>query len=103
MSLDRPVALKLVLSGEMASEVEVERFRREAHASAHLDHPHSVPIYEVGVHQGQHYFSMRLVEGHSLSRKIEQFAKNPRAAAQLMVKIARALHHAHQRGILHRD
>ena len=117
VSLNRVVALKLVRAGELASEQEVARFRAEAQAAASLDHPHIVPIHEVGQHEGRQYFSMKLVESGSLAERIAkddlrttnktsgwragQF--DIRHSALVISQIARAVHYAHQRGILHRD
>jgi hypothetical protein len=103
VSVNRPVALKMILAGQLASAEEVKRFYTEAEAAAHLDHPNIVPIYEVGEHEGQHFFSMKLVEGGSLASQVGRFGSDPRAAAKLVAQVAQAVHHAHQRGILHRD
>jgi WD40 repeat protein/predicted Ser/Thr protein kinase len=102
-SANRTVALKMILARELASEGEVRRFRREAELAANLDHPNIVPIYEVGEYHGQHFFSMKLIEGGSLADHLPRYAADPRAAAALVARVARAVHHAHQRGVLHRD
>jgi YD repeat-containing protein len=99
-SLNRLVALKMVLAGSFASSREVQRFHAEAEAAANLDHPHIVPIYEVGEHEGQQYFSMKFVEGTSLARHSRADARTEVAA---LLDVARAVHHAHQHGVLHRD
>ena len=103
VSLNRPVALKMVKAGLLAGEDELRRFRNEAEAVALLDHPGVVPIYEVGQHDGQNYFSMRLVTGGSLVALMERYRKDYRAAARLVAEAAEAVAHAHARGILHRD
>ena len=118
LGLNRLVALKTILTGQLANNEEAERFQREAQNAASLDHSNIVGIYDVGEHQGQPYFSMRWVEGVSLGQWLQkrqrQLAQrepveacapldSPRAAARLIATVARAVHHAHQRGIIHRD
>jgi serine/threonine-protein kinase len=101
--LNRIVALKMILGGQLASVTEIQRFRLEAEAVANLDHPHIVPVYEVGEHRGNWYFSMKWIDGGSLADRLDRYHNDHRAAARLLVTIARAMHHAHQRGIRHRD
>ncbi|HEX8912352.1 MAG TPA: serine/threonine-protein kinase, partial [Humisphaera sp.] len=102
-ALKRTVAVKMILAGEFASDEQIQRFFAEARSVAHLDHPNIVPVYEVGEQSGLHFFSMKLVDGGSLTAKIPSFAGKPKEAAELVEKVARAVHHAHQRGVLHRD
>jgi tRNA A-37 threonylcarbamoyl transferase component Bud32 len=103
VSLNRVVALKMILSGQLASEVEVRRFRAEAEAAANLQHPHIVAIHEIGVHDGLHYFSMDYVEGASLAELARDQPLPAERAARYLRAIAEAIHYAHQRGIVHRD
>jgi hypothetical protein len=103
VSANRPVALKLILSGQLASPDDVRRFKLEAEAAANLEHPNILPIYQVGEHGGQPFFSMKLIEGGNLGVRISELASRPRDGAALVARLARAVHFAHQRGILHRD
>ena len=103
VTLNRLVALKMIRNAEFANDDQVRRFQNEAEAVATLDHPGIVPIYEVGTHEDQRYFSMKLVEGHGLDKKLEELSKDPRAATRVVAEVADAVSHAHQRGILHRD
>jgi serine/threonine-protein kinase len=101
--LNRTVALKRIVEGELASDAEVHRFQTEAEDAASLEHPNIVPIYEVGIHEGRHYFTMKLMEGGSLAERVQHFRGRPREAALLVETVARAVHYGHQRGVLHRD
>ena len=110
ISLHRIVALKMIRSGLLATPEEVTRFRREAEAAASLDHPHIVPIYEIGEEDGQHFFSMKLLEGGNLAELNTSVTETERRghtwvrrAVVIVSGMARAVHHAHQRGLLHRD
>lgn len=94
-SLNRVVALKMILQGKLATPRDVARFRAEAESAANLDHPHIVPIYEVGEHEGQQYYAMRFVEGVPLSGHSRASA---REEARLVAVIARAVHFAHRGG-----
>ena len=102
-SLNRIVALKVISLGQWASKAHVKRFRREAEAAASLDHPCIVPIYEVGERDGQCYFSMKFVEGGQLDEVVRRAPMSIRQAAELIAKVARTVHYAHEHGILHRD
>jgi serine/threonine-protein kinase len=102
-SLNRTVALKMISVGSWATEAHMKRFRREAEAAASLEHPGIVPIYEVGESDGSCYFSMRFVEGGQLDQVINRKPMSIRQAAELIAKVARTVHYAHEHGILHRD
>jgi WD40 repeat protein len=103
VSLNRIVALKMILAGQLASPADVQRFRREAESAASLDHHNIVPIFEVGEHQGQHYYSMGYVEGGSLGERIAKGPLPPREAADFTKTIAAAVQFAHDHGVIHRD
>lgn len=103
VSLQRDVAVKLILRGTLASADDLARFQAEAAAAGRLQHPHIVPIYEVASHHGQCYFSMQLIEGETLAERLVDGPLAAREAVQIMVKVARAIHYAHTQGIIHRD
>src|SRR5437667_5337286 len=97
------VALKVMGLGRWATNAHIKRFRLEAEAAASLDHPCIVPINEIGESDGSCYFSMQLVEGRRLDEAIKREPMPNRRATELIVKLARTISYAHQRGILHRD
>jgi serine/threonine protein kinase/tetratricopeptide (TPR) repeat protein len=102
-SLNRPVAVKIIGIGQWTTNTHVKRLRREAEAAAKLNHPGIVPIYEVGERDGTYYFSMRFVEGDHLDEVVSRGAASARQGAELIAKVARTVHYAHEHGILHRD
>jgi eukaryotic-like serine/threonine-protein kinase len=102
-SLNRTVALKIIGLGQWASKAHIRRFRLEAEAAASLDHPCIVPIYEVAEGDGSCYFSMKLIDGGQLDEVVKRTPMSTRQAAELMAKVARTVHYAHEHGILHRD
>lgn len=101
--LKRIVALKMILGGKLADESDIKRFYIEAEAAAGLQHPGIVPIYEVGNVDGQHFYSMQLVEGPSLKERLSGGPLTASIAANLIREVATAVHYAHQHGIIHRD
>lgn len=103
ISLERIVAVKMILAGQFAGQEEIKRFQIEAEAAGKLDHPGIVPVFDVGCHDGQHYFSMAYVEGQSLSARIKAGPLSPREAAVMTSKLAVAIQAAHDSGIVHRD
>jgi WD40 repeat protein/predicted Ser/Thr protein kinase len=103
VNLNRVVALKMILAGQLASPEDVKRFYAEAEAAANLDHPGIVPIFEIGAHENQHYFSMAYIEGRSLADRVKDGPLPPREAAELTRKLAEAMAYAHSKGVIHRD
>src|SRR5881409_2913263 len=102
-SLNRTVALKVIGLGQWATKTHLKRFRLEAEAAARLEHPGIVPIHEVGEREGQCYFSMKFVEGGQLDEVVRRAPMSIRQAVELIAKVARTVHYAHEHGILHRD
>jgi tetratricopeptide (TPR) repeat protein len=103
LGLKRVVALKMILAGGQASPESLDRFRREAEALARLRHPNIVQIYEVGTDGGHPYFSLEFIEGGSLAERVAGTPQPPRPAAALLEVLARAMHAAHEQGVVHRD
>ena len=101
--LNRRVALKMIRAGRFSSGTEIQRLRVEAEAAAQLDHPAIVPVFEVGEHEGLHYFTMAFVDGETLSAKLNGGPMPARAAARLMQTVAEAVAYAHEKGVIHRD
>jgi tRNA A-37 threonylcarbamoyl transferase component Bud32 len=102
-ALHRPVALKMILSGAQAGAGDLARFRAEAEAIARLQHPNIVQIFEVGESAGHHYLALEFVDGGTLAQKLNATPLPPREAAALVQTLARAVHYAHERGVIHRD
>ena len=103
ISLNRVVAVKMILRGRLASQTDTSRFLSEAKATAKLEHPNIVPVYEAGDIEGRAFFSMQLIEGPTLSDYVAAQPLKQRDAAKLVARIARAISYAHQQGVLHRD
>ena len=101
--LNRVAAVKMILGGQFSSANDLQRFYIEAEAAARLDHPGIVPVYDIGESNGQPFFAMKYIEGGSLSDKMPELRADPKFACRMLADVARAVHHAHQRGILHRD
>jgi len=98
-----PVAVKMILKGDFATETDRKRFDSEAFAAAKLDHPNIIPIYEIGEVQGRGFFCMKLIQGQSLAERLGRGPMPPQRAAKVMAEISDAISYAHQNGILHRD
>jgi formylglycine-generating enzyme required for sulfatase activity len=103
ISLNRIVAVKMINSGQFATREQIQRFYSEAESAASLDHPHIVPVYEVGEYNGEHFFSMAFNEGVSLEARLTEGPMQPMQAAELMQLVANAIQFAHDRGVIHRD
>jgi predicted Ser/Thr protein kinase len=101
--LDRTVAVKMLLTNAVASASDLQRFRTEVEATAHLQHPHIVRVYEVGEADGCPFYSMDYIDGPSLAQRLRDGPLPGKVAARYLVTIAQAVQHAHDRGILHRD
>ncbi|MEO8494925.1 MAG: serine/threonine-protein kinase [Planctomycetota bacterium] len=103
ISLNRELAVKMILQGQLASPADRDRFQAEAESAARLDHPGIVPVYEVGAIDGQPYFSMKYVRGETLTQRLTDRLVSPKEGAEILAAVARAIHYAHRQGVLHRD
>jgi serine/threonine-protein kinase len=103
VSLGREVAVKMILRGRLASDLDLSRFLSEASSTARLQHPHIVPVYEVGDIEGRPFFSMKFIDGETLGSKLADGPLPEREVARLLAPIARAIGFAHRQGVLHRD
>jgi hypothetical protein len=102
-NFDRWIALKFISPSHLSSSADLERFRAEAQSMARLRHPNIVTVHETGEYEGRPYFIMGLIDGKSLNERVKDFVDRPRDAAALMETVALAVHHAHQRRVLHND
>lgn len=103
VKLKRLVALKMILAGTQADADDLARFRMEAEAAARLQHPNVVQIHEVGEHAGRPFLALEFLAGGNLAQKLQGNSLPAREAAEVLEKLARAMHNAHERGIVHRD
>src|SRR5208282_5321758 len=103
ISLNRIVAVKMILAGLLATKADHDRFHSEAQAAALLDHPNILPVFEVGEHEEQHYFSMGYVDGQSLATRLADGPLPPKEAAELVATVAETVEYAHRQGVIHRD
>ncbi len=103
ISLNREVAVKMIVRGQFASDEDRRRFKIESQSAAQLDHPNIVPIYEVGECDGQPFFSMKYIRGRTLADRLREGPVLPRDIAEILAAVSRAIHAAHLRGVLHRD
>lgn len=101
--LERLIAIKVLREGEEATQEQVVRFHREAEVASKLRHPNIVPIHDVGIHEGKHYFTMDYIDGETLEARLKRGRISVNEAVELMEKIARAIHYAHTKGVVHRD
>ncbi len=103
VQLERRVAIKMIRSGCLASDDEVNRFHTEARSAASLAHPNIVTVYQCGECDGHHYFSMDYIPGTDLAKRISTGPMSPKDAVRYVRDVARAIDYAHQQGVVHRD